>query len=357
VADPGIDVPFVYRSPADLQQLGERVYHAAIEATMNSDDDYGYAQQQAVNYSVQETTGTQPQLPGQYTSPRGSSADEPDNVRSFAAAEYADVPSRFTAFAIPNPDDSEPIVDLLRSLSNTLAPKLVDPHDGTYPPLSVFGPDSPTLPVDQFTETLVSTRMKAWNGPAADAFTRYLVAFSKAAEHQAALAIFVAVFLKAQLEIKRRMLTDVWTLGETTIKKLRALEGRCPTKGGAAMAFTVMGAIGATLLSDGVAVPLFTALGGFGSVLSTGGPYTKQEVLGGGTVPEILQSMYAKMEQIVADVTTRQLDVVHDLNAIDSWVTTYANFIELPEPFARYNVMSAGVNDLDNHDQGLFWDR
>ncbi len=353
----GIKVPYTYRSEADLQGMGQQVFEAAVHATLHTTDDYGRAQQEVINYQVQQQTGTQPHLPGPYTTPTQGSLDDFDNVRRFATAKYADIPSYFTAFAIPDPDDDEPVADTWRRVANTLVPKMVEAQGTTADAVGVFGGSGHNLLISEFVDNLIDIRMKSWHGPAAEKFIDYLRHFSTVATYQCTYAAFLAITLESQLEIKRRMLTDVWTLGEKTVKRLRSLEGICPTKGGAAMTFTVVGALAATVLSDGVAAPLIAAAGGLGSALSTGGPYTKKQVLGGGTVPEVLGLMHDQMQVIVADVTAEQRDLLRQVTTLTSWADSHSDLLTPLLPFGGLDLATAGIGQLDNNDQGLFWDR
>jgi hypothetical protein len=86
---------YVYRSLNDLQALGEQVRDMAVRVTMNHGDQYRSAQVQIAAYQAQSADVGVPRIDN-YTPPSNASSDAGD-IRRFATAEFANIPSMFTA--------------------------------------------------------------------------------------------------------------------------------------------------------------------------------------------------------------------------------------------------------------------
>ncbi|MGI5238577.1 hypothetical protein [Dactylosporangium sp. CA-139066] len=348
---------YVYRTSGDLQTLGEQVRNTAIRVTLTHAEQYLQAQQQANNQASQG----QPEY-----SPLGR-ADDDGRLRAFVSDEFAGIPALFTQFAVPDPDTCQPMVDGLFRVAATLQPSLELKVESNklYDPVAV-GNDTLKYPLGAYTDA-VQVRMQHWTGSAADSFTFYLKQYDRSTLCQRQLAVVLALTLQAELEIKRRMLTDVWTLGETTIKVLDSLDHfHCPTRGGAAMVFTVVGAIAAIAIAAApIAEELFAAtvatagagIQGVGSILSTGGPYTVEQPLGGGTVPDVIQSMQSAMASLITAVDDKQRELATSLRTFSQEVDSSMNVILLSSPFTDDRLKTGTAADLDITGGQLFYDR
>ncbi|MFG2045538.1 hypothetical protein [Dactylosporangium sp. NPDC048998] len=243
---------YVYRSPADLQVLGERVRDTAIRVTLTHAEQYLMAQQRANNKASQ----------GQPEYISSSRADDDARLRTFVAEEFAGIPTMFSQFAVPDPNACQPMADALFRVAATLQPSLQLKAESNrlYDPVAV-GNDTLKFPLGAYTDA-IQVRMQHWAGSAADSFMFYLKLYERSTLCQRQVAVGLALTLQAELEIKRRMLTDVWTLGETTIKVLDALDHfHCPTRGGAAMILTVIGALAAVAVAAGPVAESLLAAG------------------------------------------------------------------------------------------------
>jgi hypothetical protein len=67
---------------------------------------------------------------------------------------------------------------------------------------------------------LVRSHLKEWSGKAATAFELYLDDNARAATLQREVTLSLALALEAQLEVNRRLNTDIWEIGQKTYKAL-----------------------------------------------------------------------------------------------------------------------------------------
>jgi hypothetical protein len=328
---------------------------------MTHDDQYGWAQQQVNNYQTQRKQGTVRPLPGYNPLARGSADDR--DLRAFVTAEFADIPDMFTAFAIPDPDACQPMVDALLRSAATLQPalSLMAPGDKLYTPLTFHG-QAPNVPVATVADAM-AVRMRYWTGAAAEAFDTYLSDFGTSTGYQRDLAVALAITLQSQLEIKRRMLSDIWTVGEKTIKTLEALDRlHCPTKGTASLTLTIVGAIAAIVVAAAesellVGIGIAEGVGAGGSVLSTSGPFTVSQPLGGATVPEVIGSMREAMNRVASGVDDQQRQLVDAVRKLEQEVDSVSRIIQLQAPLGDVDLMSATAGDLGLNGRGLFYSR
>jgi hypothetical protein len=347
---------YVYRSLADLQALGERVRDTAIRVTLTHAEQYAMAQQRANNQATRDFS--------EYAPPDSGRPDDDARLRAFIADEFAGIPALFTAFAIPDPQSCQPMVDAFYRCAATLQPTLElkvssrKLYDSFY-----IGNDKLDYSVSTTTRA-IALRMQHWEGSAADRFEAYMGAFADSIGVQRQLAVSLGLTLQAQLDLKQRMLTDVWTVGQTTIKTLDALDRfHCPTRGGAAMIFTVIGAISAIgLAAAGQGLLAFVAMAsegaqGLGSVLSTSGPYTVQQPLEGGTVPDVIRSMQQGLNRIVSIVDQKGQELAADLRTLNEQVDELRNAIQPAPPLSNPELLKTTVADLDETGGKLFFDR
>src|SRR3954470_19023645 len=119
MAATGQTIDYVYRSHDDLQTLGERVRDAAIRVTMTHSDQFAAAQREVNNYPTRKSPADRLTLPG-YNSAPGRPDDSREGVRAYATAEFSVIPSMYTAFAMPDPDGAQPMIDDLYRTAATL---------------------------------------------------------------------------------------------------------------------------------------------------------------------------------------------------------------------------------------------
>lgn len=343
---------FVFHDRAALQGMGEQVRDLAIAVTMKHDDDYGLAQQQANNYPNQVGTGVRPPLDG-YTPPSSGPDDSSGNVRRFVSAEYADIPQFFTNFAIIDPGSIQYAIDDLYRTAATLEPDLkVELKDGQghsklYLPVTLGG--AAARPPVRDVVNAMNVRLADWHGPAGDAVKIYLGKYDVASQLQRQLTISLAVTLQAQMEIRQRMLTDVWSIGENTIKALNKVNNNyCPDNANVGTVLTIVGAIGAVLLAiptDGLSLAV-EGLQSAGSILGARSSATLQKTIGGHTVPQVLLSMIDAGREVMKSVNEQQADLVSCLNSLQNELGKIMSVVQLPPPTGVNDLRTAGIDTL-----------
>jgi hypothetical protein len=341
-------VGYTYHSFDDLRALGERIRAKAIHVTMTNDTDYGDAQQRANNYGPQVGSGARQPMPG-YQQPSSGRPDDDGNLRRFVTAEYAEIPDRFTAFSVPDPNGGQATVDALYQSVATLAPSLeVQLRNGQlYYPVPAGG--APATPVAN-TVNHMKDHLAHWDGDAAQEVKNYLATFDVAAGLQCQLATSLAVTLQAQLEIRSRMLANIWDIGNKTLKALEALDGWCPSKAQLMTEITVFGAIAAVIdaiPTGGLALVGETALDGAAILALLPGQPQEKPSIGGPTVPAVLSSMQAAMALVAGQVDTAQQEVVSCLKKLEGALTQNMTNIQPDPPRDVPGLMTAGVDVLD----------
>jgi hypothetical protein len=342
----------------ELHKLGERVRDAAVNMTMKQDDSYGAAQVEADNDASRSETGQQTKVPG-YVAPVSGRPDDDANLRSYVKQAYAGVPAMFTAFAVPNPDDCIPMVNTFYSAAVTIEPSLevTKQSDRFSTPLLTPGAKDAT-PVGEMLG-FMALHMKNWDGDAAKAFGRYLTRLELSAKLQREFATSMGVTLDAQLEIRRRMLTDVWEIGEKTIKVLESLDGWCTSKQSAQTTLTVAGAIAAVVFAfatEGAGVALAVeGVQSAATILSATGQEKIDAEISGATVPPVMNSMVSALTKLRKTIDAQEQELVSCIQQLDA--TFRNNFdrvlVEAPSDFVAAG--EANVDTLNNGKQ--FYDR
>jgi hypothetical protein len=117
------------------------------------------------------------------------------------------------------------------------------------------------------------------------------------------LALRLAEAMETHLELRRRQLTDIWNIGENTIKTLDALDTWCHGKKTTQNVLTVVGAIAAVIVvasTEGVAAPL--AAEGVQSLAAIMGtipdPTPERADISGATVQAVIQSMFDAIQRL-----------------------------------------------------------
>ncbi len=264
-------------------------------------------------------------MPG-YTTPAHGRPDDEGSLRAYVTQAYAGIPAMFTAFALPNPDDSRPMLDALYSVAATVQVDLqMTARNNTVAAPDAVKPIAGTAQVGEVVD-LIKGHMKEWTGNAALAFEHYLENNLRASALQREVALSLALGLEAQLEINRRINTDIWEIGQKTYKALDGLDAWCPGANASRSValLTISGAIaavifaGATAGAGGAAFAAAVGVEGLQSLattLSNTGPLQDKKVdIGGMTVPPIIAGMQNAMSELTKSIDAQQQELAGGLN-------------------------------------------
>ncbi|GAB2617967.1 hypothetical protein Aab01nite_31530 [Paractinoplanes abujensis] len=344
---------FTYHSPAELQQLGERIRDKAVQVTMDQAASYAEAQQAANNDATRSDTGQMTQVPT-YSTPVSGRPDDEDNLRSYVGQAYAEIPALFAAFGLPDPDASRPMLDALYSVAATVAVDLqLTSRDNKITAPDATAPISGTAPLAEVAD-LIDGHLKNWSGDAALAFEVYLKNNIRAAALHREIALSLALGLEAQLEINRRTNTDIWEIGQKTYKALEGLDAWCPGANASKSTamLTIAGAIaavifaGATAGAGGAAFAAAVGVEGLQSLattLSNVGPLQNKKVdIGGMTVPPIITGMQNAMTTLTKSIDAQQQELAAGLSSFTQSVHANWNKILIPGPRELNDVRNAG---------------
>jgi spore maturation protein SpmB len=355
---------FVYHWPGDLQSLGERIRDKAISVTMDQAASYAAAQQDANNDATRSDTGQLTRVPGYHT-PASGRPDDEANLRAYLEQAYAGIPALFTAFALPDPDGCRPLADALDAVAATVRVDLTL----TAGPTSVAPPATANAlagaaPVGQMV-ALIKTRMKSWNGAAATAFEDYLTRAELLADLHRDFALSLALAAEVQLEINRRIITDIWEIGQKTLKALDGLDSWCP---GANSSKTVaLMTIGGAIAAVATVFLTEVTAGGFEVALAAAATQTTVEgwqslatilgaapalreqkaEIGGMTVPPVITGMQAAINRLTStsdDITGQLANALTHYRAIIE-ANRKRLLLRLPDQLTAAG--TAGAADLD----------
>ncbi|WP_143232253.1 hypothetical protein [Actinoplanes regularis] len=325
---------------------------------MDQSASYSAAQQAANNDATRAETGQLTQAEG-YTPPTHGRPDDEDNLRSWVSQAYAEIPAMFAAFALPSPDTCRPALEALYGTAATVQVDLqMVARDNSVTAPNAVRPLADTAQVGEVVD-LIRSHMSQWRGTAATAFKGYLKTSESAAALHRELALSLALGLETQLEINRRINTDIWTIGQQTLKALDGLDSWCP--GGNASKVTALITIGgaiAAVVYAGVAVEAgaaASALAGavgvegwqsLGTILGNTGPFQEKKVgIGGMTVPPIITGMQNAMTELSKTADALQQQLTEGLSKYTLTVHTNSNWDRLlispPEQFTRYTHANA----------------
>jgi hypothetical protein len=343
---------FTYHSPAELQQLGEKIRDKAVQVTMDQSSSYSAAQVAADNDATRSDNGQLTQVPG-YTTPAHGRPDDEDNLRVYVGQAYAEIPAMFAAFGLPNPDDSRPMLDALYSVAATVQVDLqLTSRDNAIAAPNAVTPISGTAPIAEVVD-LISGHMKEWTGDAALAFELYLKNNVRAAALHREIALSLALGLEAQLEINRRINTDIWEIGQKTYKALHGLDAWCPGANASKTValLSIAGAIaavifaGATAGAGGVAFAAAVGVEGLQSLsttLSNTGPLQNKKVdIGGLTVPPIITGMQNAMTELSKSIDAQQQELANGLSKFTQDVHANRDKIMVPGPREMNDIRTA----------------
>ncbi|BCY13239.1 hypothetical protein [Actinoplanes sp. L3-i22] len=351
---------YVYRSYADLQSLGQRVVDKAAEVVLWQDNSYSQAQQGSIDdYAKSQTPGMATSNP-HYLAPTSGSPEDNANVQAYVREALADVPSYFTAFSIPDPDSiNESLTSPLYRTAGTLIPslRLTRKAGGQLSTETLAGADSQDETVGQLVDYVTTIRMKYWTGDAADNFSGYCSALTHAAGLQHQYATTLAEVMDAHLELRRRQLTDVWTIGENTIKTLDSLDQWCMNrKKGTQTVLTVVGAIAAVVvvavapesLPAGAAMAA-ESIQSLGAILGTV-PDQKDErfEIAGATVQAVIQSMTEAIQKLHDRIDYQEQLLANALGALRNAVNGRRSKLLITPPGKFTSLADADITTLRN---------
>jgi hypothetical protein len=349
---------YVYRSHADLQALGQRVVDKAAEVVLWQDDSYSRAQQGSIDdYTRSQTPGTTTGNP-HYTAPTSGNPEDNANVQAYVREALADVPGYFTAFSVPDPDSiNESLTGPLYRTAGTLIPslRLTRKAGGQLSTETLAGAGSEIEAVSQVVGNITGIHMKYWTGDAANKFAGYCSALAFAASMQHEYAISLAEVMDAHLELRRRQLTDIWTIGENTIKTLDSLDQWCMNrKKGTQTVLTVVGAIAAVVvvavapesLPAGAAVAAETVQS-LGAILGTAADKKQENTeIAGATVQAVIQSMTGTIHKLHEYVDQQEQLLVNALTAIQNAVNRYRPKLFVSPPGKFTSLADADITTL-----------
>ncbi|MET8154169.1 hypothetical protein ACIBSW_12600 [Actinoplanes sp. NPDC049668] len=355
---------FTYHGPDQLQQLGEKIRDKAISVTMDQAASYAAAQQAAVNDATRSDTGQVTQVPG-YTTPAGGRPDDEGNLLAYVAQAYAGIPAMFASFALPNPDDCRPMLDALYAVAATVKVDLTMTSRNS----SVAAPDAVApLPGTAHVADIVDAaklHLKEWIGNAANSFEHYLDVNARAAVLQREVTLSLALSLEAQLEINRRVNTDIWEIGQKTYKALDGLDAWCPggnaskasallTIGGAIAAVIFAGATagaGTAALAAAVSVEGWQSLA---TIWSNSKPLQEKKVdIGGRTVPPIITGMQNAINLLTKTLDTQNQELVNGLSKFTDAFHHNWNDVLIAAPDKFTKLRSADRDTISGTD-GMF---
>ncbi len=331
---------FTYHSGEDLQSLGEMIRDQAADLSVNEwmGDDFGDAQQRLINQNTQ--------LGAAGSIPYGQEPTT-DDVRRFIVAENADVPGLFAAFGVPDPVAIQPNVDALNQAAATLRADLTVTATGDGTKVTAPPNANPLglTPVGE-TMTLVDHRLVAWEGQAAEAFKLYVAKFPTASEYQRQVVLSLALTLQAQMEIRKRMITDIWNIGQDTIKAMQAAAATCHSAKSVSLELTVASAfagIALAITASGDAV-IVAGLSSAAAILGKVAQPAEQVTIGGRTVQLVLTSMRAAITTLHRTVTGQQDQLVRAVQSVQSDLTKLRPSVDLPAPTHLLDLSSAGLD-------------
>ena len=338
---------FTYHSPDQLQALGEKIRDKAVQVTMAQAASYAQAQQAANNDDTRSDTGQLTKVPG-YTTPVTGRPDDEGNLRGYVGATYDGIPAMFARFALPDPDECRPMLDALHRVAASIRVDLtMTRKDGTVSAPAAVHPMAGVASVGE-TVDLINTRMKSWDGTAALAFGNYLRNNVDAAELQREVTMSLAIALEAQLEVNRRINTDIWEIGQKTYKVLEGLDAWCPGSSGAKSAalLTIGGAIAAVIFAGATAGVGGAAIGAavgaavgveaiqsIATIWTNSAPLQNQKVtIGGMTVPPVIAGMQNAMTQLLKGIDAQQQQLVAGLGQYSAAVHDARDKLLVPAP-------------------------
>ena len=317
---------YAYHSGDELFALGVRVREKAIKVTMEQEASYAQAQQRANNDASRVASDQPPSVQG-YVPPSHGRPDDHGNLEDYVSGAYADIPRLFSQFAVPDPASAQPMLDALYRAAVTVEPSLQIKSDNGRLTVPLQIGDTPgTVPVKE-TVNIITTHLKQWEGDAADAFEIYIKNLEISAAYQREVALSLAAGLEASLSIRRALLTDIWEIGNKTLKALDAIEGWCPGQRAAKVQalLTIGGAIAAVVFvgiatgGTGAAIATATAVEGLqstASILGTVPALTTKETIGGMTVPPILEGMANAITILNRSLNEQQQEVTRAVQAV-----------------------------------------
>jgi hypothetical protein len=193
----------------------------------------------------------------------------------------------------------------------------------------------------------ISSHVSGWRGQAATAFGDYFSAFGTTVEMQHGLTLSLALLLAAEVRLRQAMLTDVWEVGQQTIKAIDAIDTHChPTANNVGCVLTVVGVIadvGLAVATEGASLEVTAAVGGImlngvaGALTNSYSANPTPDLpLGGQHTSNVLDNMRARLTEIYHNWVDQETEIaaaIKNLSCkLDAAMKPGAASILLPPP-------------------------
>lgn len=342
-----------FHDTSALEKLGGRIKDSAVKSTIRELDLLRQAHEQGENPMPYER-----ELAGSYGQATNVSVKvgnidramhDPEYARSFAEHMYADVPQLFSVFGENDPSECKGASDALWGAAAILDPKLdltIRIEDGApRNPVPVhYGAPNVAL---QLRQSAMLTRMKDWEGAAANAFqSNFVKQMPKAIGLQARTITSLAITMEANLEIRRRANDDIWEIGQKTMTALDQVDDCDPAEVGCVLSVVgaVVGIIGTLVAapeSGGLSLAGTAAIisGLFGAAGASVG-------LSGATVPSVMQHMRSAITTVKKSIHNEEKELRRAVEKLCEHARQDRQQLRVPHPVALTSLKGEDVSDL-----------
>lgn len=162
--------------------------------------------------------------------------------------------------------------------------------------------------------------------------------------------------MDAELEIRRRTLSDVWDIGDKTMKALEVLEAWCPSKNKLQATLAVAGAVASVAIAVVNPGALTTALGGAkiggellkgaATTLAASNVLTAKVEIGGMTAMDVISSMGNAMTRLRTEIDNQEREVANCLRTFLGAVQDAMSEVLILPPERLLNLATADVDGL-----------
>lgn len=327
-----------YHTGQQLQALGERIRDKAIQVSVEHESAKVVDQIHA-DHAHDPLLDSSGQV-------KDNPPINPDVIRAYATNEYAAIPQHFSAFATADPAAMQPTIDTLWRVAYALHPDVLSvvmrgPLDNPIPAHAWH----PYTSIGTRIEDIYGSRLREWEGSAADAFRdNYLSPLKATVPKQAALAAALAVALTAHKKVREEQHKNIWDVGQKTLKVLDTLHACRPQD--ATVALTVFTAAVSVLLAiptDGLSFAAVYGLGtaGLGFAKAAG---DVKKTIGGKTVRAVISDMLAVITTLTQGIDQQEQEISRFLSTLGTQLTETA--INPPRPDAMIDLGHADVETL-----------
>jgi hypothetical protein len=341
-------VQYTYHSWNELQSLGETIAQHVIAKLQQEKATDQAGDRMLDDYELQLGT------PGPSIiddPPAGwddySKATLPSDT-DFEYAMTSGLPKLFTSFSIPDPASGLAAIQTLYTVAMTLIPDLQVTIEGGTPSYPTYNAAPSGLTPPETMIANINSHVSGWRGEAATAFTDYFNAFGTSVEKQHGLTLSLAVLLAAEVRLRQAMLTDVWEVGQQTLKAIDAISSATchPTANNVGCVLTVVGIVadvGLVAVTEGVSLAVTATVGGIllngiaGALTNSYSANTTPNLpLGGYYTSNVLDNMRARLTEIYNSWVGQEAEIVSAINnlsgKLDTAMIPGAGSILLPMP-------------------------